>query len=253
MRALGELADPAVGSLVVAHWKALSPAVRREAAEVLFSRRGRLDALLAALGSGMLTPSEIDPDRLKQLRTHADPRLRERAIRILGAQPAATRDRKVTIEAFRPALALAGQPEKGRRVFTKTCATCHRASGLGVEVGPDLATVTGRSPEDLLLHIIDPNREVALNYVNYNVATVDGRTISGIIVAESARALTLKRAEGVTDVVPRAQIEEVTSTGLSLMPEGLEKGLTPQDLADLIAFVKSVRGVAVYPGAAFAR
>ena len=78
--------------------------------------------------------------------------------------------------------------------------------------------------------------------MNYNVATTDGRTISGIIVSESATALTLKRAEGVTDVIPRSDIEAVASTGLSLMPEGLEKGLTPQDLADLMAFVKSIQG-----------
>jgi len=74
------------------------------------------------------------------------------------------------------------------------------------------------------------------------VATTDGRTISGIIASESATALTLKRAEGVTEVVPRAQIEGIASTGQSLMPEGLEKGQTPQDLADLIAFLRSIPG-----------
>jgi putative heme-binding domain-containing protein len=88
--------------------------------------------------------------------------------------------------------------------------------------------------------VLDPNREVASNYVNYNVALDDGRVVSGIIASETASALTLKRAEGVTDVVPRSQIEAVTSTGLSLMPDGLEKGLTAQDFADLIAFVKSI-------------
>jgi len=74
------------------------------------------------------------------------------------------------------------------------------------------------------------------------VATTDGRTISGIIASEPATSLTLKRALGATDVVPRAQIEAVASTGLSLMPEGLEKGQTPQDLADLIAFLRSIPG-----------
>ena len=111
-----------------------------------------------------------------------------------------------------------------------------------MEVGPDLATVAGRSADDLLSHILDPNREVAPTYVNYSVATSDGRTLSGIIASESAAALTLKRAGGVTDVVPRAQIEAVASTGLSLMPEGLEKGQTPEDFADLIAFIRSLGG-----------
>ncbi len=132
--------------------------------------------------------------------------------------------------------------------FLKTCATCHRVRGEGVEVGPNLATVAGRSPDNLLLHILDPNREVAPNCVNYNVVTTDGRTISGIIASESATALTLKRALGVTEVVPRGQIEAFASSGLSLMPEGLEKELTTQDLADLMAFVKSIQHSPASPG-----
>jgi len=123
----------------------------------------------------------------------------------------------------------------------KTCATCHQAEGRGIDVGPNLATVTNRSPDELLVHILDPNREVAPNFVNYNVATESGRVFSGIIAEESAGALVLKRAEGASDVIPRDQIETVASTGISLMPEGLEKGLSHQDLADLIAFVRSIR------------
>jgi putative heme-binding domain-containing protein len=220
----------------------MSPAVRREAAELLFSRRDRLEQLLDALESKKLPASEIDPARLAQLRALKDSRLQTRALAVLGADPTASRDRKETINAYRPACALSGKPAEGRRVFQKICATCHRARGEGVEVGPDLETVAGRSVEDLLLHILDPNREVAANFVNYNVATTDGRTISGIIVSESATSLTLKRAQGVTDVIPRSQIEAATSTGLSLMPEGLEKGLAAQDLADLMAFVRSIGG-----------
>jgi putative heme-binding domain-containing protein len=240
LRALSVRDDPVVGGLVVGQWKSMSPLVRREAIEVLFSRPGRLDQLVTALESKQLTSGEIDPARLKQLRTHADAKLRARVLKILGGEADATRDRQVVIDALRPALALGGNSERGRGVFVKACATCHRASSQGTEVGPDLATVTGRSPEDLLLHILDPNREVAPNYVNYNVATTDGRVISGIIASETASALTLKRAEGVTEVVPRAQVEVVASTGLSLMPEGLEKGLTTQDFADLIAYLKSI-------------
>ena len=94
------------------------------------------------------------------------------------------------------------------------------------------------------MHILDPNREVAANFVNYTVATTDGRTVSGIIAAESATALTLKRAQGVTEVIPRSEVDAVVSTGLSLMPEGLEKGLSVQDFADLIAFLKSINAAA---------
>jgi putative heme-binding domain-containing protein len=126
-------------------------------------------------------------------------------------------------------------------VFVKVCATCHQAEGRGIDVGPNLATVTGRSAEDLLVHILDPNREVAPNYVNYNIATNDGRVMSGIIGEESATAIVLKRAEGASDVISRDKIEAITSTGVSLMPEGLEKGFSAQDLANLIAFLRSIQ------------
>jgi putative heme-binding domain-containing protein len=182
------------------------------------------------------------------LRSHKDAQLRSRAIRIIDNAALPARDRQATLAAFQGVLRLAGRPERGHGVFLKACATCHRVLGEGVEVGPDLATVAGRSADDLLLHILDPNREVAPNYVNYNVGTTDGRTISGIIAAETATALTLKRAQGAIDVVPRAQIEAVASTGLSLMPEGLEKGFTAQDLADLMAFVKSIQHSPASPG-----
>ncbi len=149
--------------------------------------------------------------------------------------------------AFRPALALTGDREKGRAAFKKVCATCHKAEGVGIDVGPNLATVTGRTPEDLLLHILDPNREVQPTYVNYNVATTDGRILTGIIADESANAVTLKRAEGVTDVVPRSRIETIASTGQSLMPEGLEKGMNAQDFADLITYLRGIQGAATAP------
>ncbi len=102
-------------------------------------------------------------------------------------------------------LALVGNREQGREIFVKICATCHKAEGRGIDVGPNLATVAGRSAEDLLVHILDPNREVAPNYVNYNVATESGRVVSGIIAEESATALVLKRAEGASDMIPREQ------------------------------------------------
>ena len=108
----------------------------------------------------------------------------------------ASRDRLQVIAIYRPALQMAGDRDRGREVFHKTCATCHQAEGRGVDVGPNLATVTNRSGEELLVHILDPNREVAPNYVNYNVATAQGRVISGIITDESARAIVVKACRG---------------------------------------------------------
>jgi putative membrane-bound dehydrogenase-like protein len=244
LQAMAAFLDRAASSLILDRWKAMSPSVRREAAEVLFSRMEGIDALLRAIESHSLAPSEIDLARLHQLETHSNPGFRSRAQKILASGAVPSRDRAQVVITYRPALEMAGNRERGREVFAKVCATCHQAEGRGIDVGPNLATVTNRSPEDLLVHILDPNREVAPNFVNYNVATAQGRVISGIITEESASAIVVKRSEAATDVIPREQIEQVKSTGLSLMPEGLEKGLSVQEFADLIAFVRTIRATA---------
>ena len=143
LQALAGIERPEVSGLVVGQWKSMSPLVRREAIELMFGRPERLEHLLSALESKQLAPGEIDPARLKQLRTHASGKLRERAVKILGAESSVSRDRRAIIDALRPALALEGQAGRGRAVFLKACATCHRAGGQGTDVGPDLATVAG--------------------------------------------------------------------------------------------------------------
>src|SRR5439155_12556131 len=117
------------------------------------------------------------------------------------------------------------------------CATCHRLGDLGKDVGPNLATIRQWSPEQALSNILDPNREVAPNFVGYTVETKDGRTLDGIIAAESAASLTIKRAEGVTETVLRRDIAQLSGSGLSLMPEGVESAVTVEQMADLIAFL----------------
>ncbi len=241
LQALSECFEAGVAAQILAHWKSMSPSVRREAVEVLFGRRAGIDAVLDAVESRQLPVNEIDPARWAQLQKNPDPKVRERAQKAGAARPSTAGDRDSLIASYRPALALAGRREQGQIVFTKVCATCHQAEGRGTAVGPDLATVSSRTPEDLLIHILDPNREVAPNYINYNVATMDGRVVSGMIAEETAGTVVLKRAEGVSDRIARDQIDSISSTGISLMPEGLEKGLSAQDLADLMAFVRSIQ------------
>jgi len=113
-------------------------------------------------------------------------------------------------------------------------------NGVGHAVAPDLVSVKNKSAADLLIAILDPNREAQPNFNTYNVITEQGKTFSGIIAVESETSVTLRRAESREDVVLRSIIDEMSATGRSLMPEGLEKDLTAQQLADVIAFVKSI-------------
>jgi putative heme-binding domain-containing protein len=155
---------------------------------------------------------------------------------------AAPQRRKV-VDAYRPALDLEGDRARGKAVFQKTCATCHRLEGVGTEVGPDLlSALRNKTAEQLLVDVLDPSREVDPRYLNYLVTTRAGRQFSGMIVTETASSLTLRRGEGAQDTVLRSQVESVESTGKSLMPEGLEEQLNRQALADVIAYLLSVAG-----------
>jgi putative heme-binding domain-containing protein len=245
LRALNGLMSGSVAPAILDHWPALGPAARREAAEVLTARPERIAALLDAIGKGTLRAAEIDPLRRVQLTDHPDLAIRQRARDLLARSDRP--ERQPVIDAYAPALQKPADPTRGREVFLKHCATCHQAEGKGVTVGPDLATVTSRGDADLLVHILDPNREVAPIFVTYTVALDDGRVATGIIAEESASTIVLKRGEGVTENLPRARIEAVASTGQTLMPENLETLIDPPAMADLIRYLRQIKATPSAP------
>src|SRR5207244_9992286 len=138
---------------------------------------------------------------------------------------------------YQAVLSMKGDAAQGRKVFETACASCHRIGNLGSDLGPNLATIRQWSPDQVLINILDPNLEVAPNFVAYTVETRDGRTLDGIIAGESAASLTIKRAEGVTETVLRRDITAISGSGLSLMPEGVETAVSVEQMADLIAFL----------------
>ena len=101
-----------------------------------------------------------------------------------------------------------------------------------------MSGIAGRAPEALLVDVLDPNREVAPDYVAVSLATTRGQVLSGLLAEETATTLKLRRAEGVEDAILRSEIDELRSTGRSLMPEGLEQSISLQEMADLIAFLR---------------
>jgi putative heme-binding domain-containing protein len=239
VRALSAHRHPSVAPLLLASWAGYSPAVRREAAEALFARAERLPALLAALGEKKLLANQLEPLRIDQLRKHPDTALRRQAQRVLAGQVAA--DRQKVVEAYRSALDLKADAGLGKAVFKKNCATCHRLENEGVEVGPDLlSALRNKSREQLLTDVLDPSREVDPRYLNYLVTTKKGQTLTGLLAAETATSVTLRRGEKAEDTLLRSQIEEIQVTAKSLMPEGLEMQLSRQDVADLIAYLQAV-------------
>ena len=124
-------------------------------------------------------------------------------------------------------------------MVAKECSACHKLEDVGMEVGADLKALRDRGTENMLLNILDPNREVDPRFVSYQAVTADGRTLTGIIVAETPTSVTLRRADGGEDTVLRTNLESLRSSRLSFMPEGFERSLTRQDVADLFAYLRA--------------
>ena len=141
-------------------------------------------------------------------------------------------------EQARACLALKPVPKQGREVFKRLCATCHRLDREGVAVGPDLFDIRNQPKESILLHIVLPELEIAPNFANYTCETRDGRTLSGLLVSEGSNSVTLRQAQGLEETVTRRSIISLTASPLSLMPQDLEKGMSPQELADLLGYLK---------------
>lgn len=239
MAALGRYSDPAIAVAVLAKWEQFTPGSRAAAEELLFSRPVWITAVLDQLDGGQRRLGEFTRARLDGLKSHADAGIRKRAVDLLSKAPVSSR--AAVIEQYRPALSQSGDIDRGRALFRKECSVCHKLENVGHEIGPNLASIQNRGAEAIVTNVLDPNREVNPQYLSYVVALTDGRTQTGMIQAENASSVTLVRAENKTDTFLRSDIEAIRNSGLSLMPEGLEKQVSVEGLADLIAYLLSLR------------
>ena len=211
-----------------------SPPIRMALARLLARRpEGRL-ALLEAFDMGWAKPSDLDADALRTMRSAGVPGHEADVRRWLGE---AAPDRKAVVDRYLGTLSLKGQPKDGARHFNERCASCHRLGNAGHALGPDLASVASSGPEKLMVGILDPNREVAPSFTAWRAVLKDGEESTGLLVREDGGNVVLRQAGGTEATVPRASLRSLENTGRSLMPEGLEDRLSPQDLADLLAYL----------------
>ena len=218
--------------------RSLTPAAQAELLDGLLQREDGTELLLTTLEAGTATATDLDATRRDRLMHHRNPKLAARAQQVL--QHANVSSRETVVTGYREKLeGLTGDPQAGRLVFEKRCSSCHRLQDLGRDLGADLAALRDRSSSALLTAILDPNRAVEAKFVSYTVVTKDGLQYTGMLRSETGANLTLAGSDGREQTVPRSDVDELLSSGRSLMPEGLEKDLAPQDLADVMAFVQS--------------
>ncbi|MCB1208904.1 MAG: c-type cytochrome, partial [Verrucomicrobiales bacterium] len=237
LEALGSYQLPAVADILIDSWPQLTPVLRDKATTLLLSRTDRIAKLLDAIEAKRITPAQLSIAAKATLGRQKTPALAERIARLIG--DGAASNRAGVIAQYTAALSLTGDAAQGAKVYEAACMVCHRHKDRGNDVGPNLGTIKAWTAEQILTNILDPNREVSPNFALYVVETKDGRTLSGLIASETAGNLTLRRADGGTDSILRSEIRSLTSPGTSLMPEGLEAAITPQQMADLMAWLRA--------------
>jgi putative membrane-bound dehydrogenase-like protein len=237
VRALARHAGTEVPADLIAAARGATPLVRAELIDQLLSRREWISPLLDAIERRAIAASEVPLNRRTVLVRNADSAIKARALRLFVRESPGARGEVVA--RYRAAFALPSDRERGHAVAKRVCFNCHRLGTEGSDVGPALETIKHRSPEEILLHVFDPNREVTPGYLEYVIERKDGRVTSGAIAAESASSITLRREAGRGETILRTEIAALASTGKSVMPEGLESQVSIQEMADLLAFLLS--------------
>jgi putative heme-binding domain-containing protein len=237
--ALGSVDSPKVAELVLDSYPRMEPELRPRAIELLTQRPAWSLALLKAVGEGKISADALNLNQVRKLLASHDPEVvRQVKARWGTVREGRSPQREQLIDRMRALLRTTeGDPRAGAEVFKRVCAQCHRIYGEGQEVGPEI-TLNGRgSFEQLLSNVFDPSLVIGASYQSTTVATADGRVLTGLLAEDSPQRVVLKSQGGKLESVPRAEVDELKVSPLSLMPEDLEKQLKPQELADLFAFI----------------
>jgi putative heme-binding domain-containing protein len=239
LQALTRSTSPLVAPLVIRSYPHLEGPLQPKAIELLTQRPATSKALLEAIGRGEIPARVLNANHVAKLMASRDPELRQLVVAKWGTvRQERNPQRQQLIDEVRQRLEReTGEPVAGQKTFQRLCAQCHKIHGEGQEVGPDI-TANGRANvEQLLSNVLDPSLVIGASYQARIVVTSDGRVLTGLVVEDSPQRVILKVPGGKLETVARADVEELRVSELSLMPEGLEKQLTTQELLDLFAFL----------------
>jgi putative membrane-bound dehydrogenase-like protein len=231
---LGCFNDQRVAPALIQRWGVLGPRLRQAAMTVLLARGDRTEALLTALERGRIAGADLSVAQVEYLRTHRDTDISQRALHYFGPVPLR---RPEAVKRFKPALSLPGVADRGRGIFQARCATCHPSDNRLQALGPELVSARIYGKEKLLMAILEPNVDVRRDYPTYVVETADGEAWIGLLRNENEATITLQQLNGAAVVLPHARVQYLQAQPWSVMPGGLEEGLTPQNVADLLDYL----------------
>jgi putative heme-binding domain-containing protein len=237
--ALGEHEAPRVADVILAIYTRLDDELQFRAVELLTRRPAWSKALLAWVLERKIAPAELNVNQVRRLQRSRDPEIVKAVRQLWGTiREGRNEKRELVVSQMRHFLARTpADPFAGQVVYQKLCGQCHKIYGEGEEVGPDI-TLNGRNDFDQLIsNVFDPNLVIGPVYQATNVATQDGRVLTGLLVEDSPERVVLKLQGGKLETISRDDVEEIATSSISLMPEDIENQLTPQEIADLFAYL----------------
>lgn len=236
LRTLDLVPGTAISQYLIAQWPILTKEIRDPAITLFMHKPERINLLLTAIETGKIKSSGVSFNSSVSLMQQADSNLRNRARVIFTRNK---EEAKKVNQQYQQALALPGNTVNGKQVYMANCAICHQVRGkFGVAFGPDLGTIHNWTKEDIMANVLDPNLSISSGFDLWNVELKTGETVQGVIVSETPAAFTLRNNGKMDRTINRQEVKSLQSASISPMPTGLEKNISQQEMADLLAFLR---------------
>ena len=216
----------------------LGPTMAGEILTLLLARVDTTSELLQAIADGKVQFTDLQLDQRQALLNHPTRQIALRAKELMDNKGASlASNRQALVDDWMAVTAIKGDIQNGIAMYKKNCSLCHKHGEMGVTIGPSLTGMAVHPKAEILVNVLDPNRSVESNFRTYQILTVDGAVVTGMLAGESANSLRLINTQGKQEQVLREDIEQMNSSSKSLMPEGFESLMTKQEMADLLAFL----------------
>lgn len=244
LQALMNFENPSIGKSILARYHSTlldEHDVRGTAQRVLASRKAWSKQFLNEVDAWRIKANTIPLDVVQQMALHDDPdikaSIKKHWGKVRGSTPAEKQEEMQRVA--RLVKAGGGQFSSGKVLFNKTCAVCHTLYGEGGKAGPKLTGYERDNLDFMLLAVVDPSAAIREEFTNFLIVTDDGRTVTGLIDEQTTKTITLRDVKGQTVLINKDEIEILKALDLSLMPDGLTKNLSDQEVKDLFSYIMS--------------
>jgi putative heme-binding domain-containing protein len=248
IRALASFNDPEISQAILSHYAKFTPEEKSDAVQTLAARARWAKELLDAIEKGKVPRTDVPVTTARQILALNDKTVAAQLEKVWGKITPASKERVALTKKWKEYLTeetlAKADASRGRALFVKNCAACHKMYGEGNAVGPELTGSQRANLDYVLENVLDPSAVVPNEYRMINFVLADERVVSGIILRETKEALTIRTANE-SIVLPVSDIASRKQTNLSIMPDGLFDQMKPEEVRDLVAYLRSKEQVPI--------